>query len=126
MGLATTYRHVKALAEQSVVVGVDYPGQPTRYEWVDGQEKTHFTCRGCDKLFALNIPQTDELPDSRPTSRIHSDRRRIHSVWALPEVLGSERITQPAERPDAQGGVTVHLFVFLVEQVLHSPEKAQG
>ena len=32
MGLATTYRHVKALTEQSIVVGVDYPGQPTRYE----------------------------------------------------------------------------------------------
>ena len=63
LGLATTYRHVKALAKQSVVVGVDYPGQPTRYEWVDGQDKTHFTCRGCDKLFALNIPQSDELPN---------------------------------------------------------------
>jgi Fur family ferric uptake transcriptional regulator len=63
LGLATVYRHVKALAEQSVVVGVDYPGQPTRYEWVDGQDKTHFTCRGCDKLFALDLPQQDERPD---------------------------------------------------------------
>ena len=63
LGLATTYRHVKALADDSVVVGVDYPGQPTRYEWVDGQDKTHFTCRSCDKLFALDLPQTDELPE---------------------------------------------------------------
>ena len=61
LGLATTYRQIKTLAEQSVVVGVDYPGQPTRYEWVDGKDKTHFTCRGCDKLFALNLPQSDEL-----------------------------------------------------------------
>ena len=61
LGLATTYRHVKALADDSVVVGVDYPGQPTRYEWVDGQDKTHFTCRSCDKLFALNLPPSDEL-----------------------------------------------------------------
>ena len=63
LGLATTYRHVKALADDSVVVGVDYPGQPTRYEWVDGQDKTHFTCRSCDKLFALDLPQVDELAD---------------------------------------------------------------
>ena len=68
LGLATTYRHVKALAEQSVVVGVDYPGQPTRYEWADGLQKVHFVCRSCEKLFAIqeNLdfkePDAPELP----------------------------------------------------------------
>ena len=117
---------MKTLADDSVVVGVDYPGQPTRYEWVDGQDKTHFTCRSCDKLFALDLPQADELTDFELPPGIRSNWERIHSVWALPEMLGLERITQPAKRPNAQGGVTVHLFVFLVEQVLHSPEKTQG
>ena len=63
IGLATVYRHIRTLAEGGLVVGVDYPGQPTRYEWVDGRDKTHFSCRGCDKLFALEVPQAEELPD---------------------------------------------------------------
>ena len=58
-----TYRHVRSLAEQGLVVGVDYPDQPTRYEWADGRNKTHFSCRGCDKLFALDLPRTNDLPD---------------------------------------------------------------
>ena len=63
LGLATTYRHIRNLAKQDLVVGVDYPGQPTRYEWVDGKDKTHFTCRGCEKLFALDLPQVNDLPN---------------------------------------------------------------
>ena len=53
LGIATTYRHIKTLSESHQVVGVDYPGQPPRYEWADGQDKVHFACRACDKLFAL-------------------------------------------------------------------------
>ncbi|MBT7649850.1 MAG: transcriptional repressor [Opitutae bacterium] len=53
LGIATIYRHLKALCESMQVVGVDYPGQPPRYEWVDGKDKVHFTCRSCDKLYAL-------------------------------------------------------------------------
>ena len=61
LGIATTYRHIKSLSESHQVVGVDYPGQPPRYEWADGQDKVHFACRNCEKLFALedtseNIP----------------------------------------------------------------------
>ena len=52
LGIATTYRHLKTLSENHQVVGVDYPGQPPRYEWADGQDKVHFACRSCDKLFA--------------------------------------------------------------------------
>ena len=63
LGLATTYRHIRNLAEQGLVVGVDYPDQPTRYEWADGRDKTHFSCRGCEKLFALDLPQADDLLD---------------------------------------------------------------
>ena len=50
LGIATTYRHLKALSESNHVVGVDYPGQPPRYEWVDGQDKVHFACRSCDNV----------------------------------------------------------------------------
>ena len=64
IGIATTYRHLKALAEKNRVVGVDYPGQPPRYEWADGEDKVHFACRSCDKLFALK-DTTEEIPPAK-------------------------------------------------------------
>ncbi len=62
LGLATTYRHIRALATEGLVVGVDYPGHPIRYEWADGREKHHFSCRRCGKLFALDAHQPTEPP----------------------------------------------------------------
>jgi len=66
LGIATTYRHLKTLSENNQVVGVDYPGQPPRYEWADGQDKVHFACRSCDKLFALDDTTEDIPPAQAP------------------------------------------------------------
>ncbi|MBT3667965.1 MAG: transcriptional repressor, partial [Opitutae bacterium] len=46
--------------------GVDYPGQPPRYEWADGEDKVHFACRTCDKLFALEDTTEDTPPAKAP------------------------------------------------------------
>ena len=67
IGIATTYRHLKMLGEKNQVVGVDYPGQPPRYEWADGKDKVHFACRSCDKLFALDDTTDDTPPAEAPT-----------------------------------------------------------
>ena len=48
------------------MVGVDYPGQPPRYEWADGEDKVHFACRICDKLFALEDTTEDTPPAKAP------------------------------------------------------------
>jgi len=66
LGIATTYRHLKTLSESLQVVGVDYPGQPPRYEWADGKDKVHFSCRACDKLFALEDTTEDTPPAKAP------------------------------------------------------------
>ena len=66
IGIATTYRHLKSLGESQQVVGVDYPGQPPRYEWVDGEDKVHFACRSCDRLFALDDTSGDTPPAQAP------------------------------------------------------------
>jgi len=66
LGIATTYRHLRKLTEDQQVVGVDYPGQPPRYEWADGQDKVHFSCRSCGKLFALEDTTEDEPPAKVP------------------------------------------------------------
>ena len=68
LGIATTYRHIKTLSETNQVVGVDYPGQPPRYEWADGKDKVHFACRSCDKLFAL-----EDTTEDRPPAKVPKD-----------------------------------------------------
>ena len=67
IGIATTYRHLRLRTEHNQVVGVDYPGQPPRYEWADGQDKVHFACRTCDKLFALEDTTSDTPPAMVPS-----------------------------------------------------------
>jgi len=66
IGIATTYRHLKMLGEKNQVVGVDYPGQPPRYEWADGKDKVHFACRSCNKLYALEDTAEDKPPVEEP------------------------------------------------------------
>ena len=66
IGIATTYRHLKMLGEKNQVVGVDYPGQPPRYEWADGKDKVHFACRSCNKLYALEDTAEDKPPIEEP------------------------------------------------------------
>ena len=64
IGIATTYRHLRTLSEENQVVGVDYPGHPPRYEWADGQDKVHFACRSCDKLYAME-DTTGDIPPAK-------------------------------------------------------------
>ena len=66
LGIATTYRHIRKLTEEQQVVGVDYPGQPPRYEWADGKDKVHFSCRSCNKLYALEDTTSDTPPAQAP------------------------------------------------------------
>lgn len=59
LGLRTVYRQIKDMAEEGLVVGVDYPGQPLRYEWVSSKEHAHFICRECRQVYDLEV----EVPD---------------------------------------------------------------
>ena len=69
LGLATTYRHLRKLESENLLVGVDYPGQPTRYEWADGEQKIHFGCRSCEKLFA--VEEGDDFKEPKPPKLPH-------------------------------------------------------
>ena len=59
IGLRTIYRQLNDMAEEGVVVGVDYPGQPLRYERVSNAHHAHFICRRCDRVFDMQV----EVPD---------------------------------------------------------------
>lgn len=59
IGLRTVYRQLKDMVAEGLIVGVDYPGQPLRYEWVSETDHAHFICRKCDRVFDLEV----EIPD---------------------------------------------------------------
>jgi Fur family ferric uptake transcriptional regulator len=60
IGLRTVYRHIKDLVESDEIAGIDYPGQPVRYEVVDNRgSRPHLICRRCGRLFDLPIEEPD-------------------------------------------------------------------
>lgn len=64
LGLRTVYRQIKEMVESGGIVGIDYPGQPLRYEAVTGHHGAHFVCRKCNRLYTLKHEVMDvPLPD---------------------------------------------------------------
>jgi len=62
LGLRTVYRHVKDLLEENRILGIQYPGQPIRYEIVDERgSRPHFICRVSNQVFDLPIREP-EIP----------------------------------------------------------------
>ena len=64
IGLRTIYRQLKDMSSEGLVVGVDYPGQPLRYEWVSRDNHAHFICRLCKRVYDLkmDVPDVDIQP----------------------------------------------------------------
>nr|WP_242615611.1 transcriptional repressor [Sphaerotilus mobilis] len=54
LGIATVYRHLKALQADARVRTLELPGQPVRYEWVVQAHLHHFHCHRCDRVFPLD------------------------------------------------------------------------
>lgn len=61
LGLATVYRLIRRMLDEQELVGVDFPGQPTRYELPTRAMHSHFICTRCNKVF--------DLPDSATSSQ---------------------------------------------------------
>ena len=51
LGIATVYRTVRALCDESWLVAVDIPGEAPRYERAQKGHHHHFVCRECDRVF---------------------------------------------------------------------------
>lgn len=65
VGLRTVYRNIRELVSEGKLVGVDYPGQPLRYEAVSPNgHHPHFICRSCNRVFqlAVEIPEISVKP----------------------------------------------------------------
>lgn len=56
LGAATVDRFIKEMRQSFELVGLSFPGQPTRFELPADKEHPHFICRVCEKVFDLDIP----------------------------------------------------------------------
>lgn len=54
LGIATVYRHIKAMLADGWLRAVELPGQPSRYEVADKHHHHHFHCRACDGVFEVD------------------------------------------------------------------------
>ena len=53
IGIATVYRTVKSFQDEGMLVAVEMPGQPPRYEMSGLSHHHHFHCRRCDCVFEM-------------------------------------------------------------------------
>ena len=60
LGSATVDRAIREMTETFQVIGVEFPGQPRRYELPADHEHPHFICRICERVF--DLPVAMQLP----------------------------------------------------------------
>lgn len=53
LGSSTVDRTIREFTEVYELLGVDFPGQPRRYELPTLEEHPHFICRVCDRVYNL-------------------------------------------------------------------------
>jgi Fur family ferric uptake transcriptional regulator len=61
LGSATVDRAIREMTDEFCIIGVEFPGQPKRYELPAESEHPHFICRVCQRVFDLPIKM--ELPE---------------------------------------------------------------
>jgi Fur family ferric uptake transcriptional regulator len=53
IGIATVYRNIRALVDESWLTAVELPGEVPRYEVQGKAHHHHFHCRRCDRVFEV-------------------------------------------------------------------------
>ena len=54
LGIATVYRHLRALVEEGWLAAIDLPGAGARFERAGKAHHHHLVCRECDRV--LEVP----------------------------------------------------------------------
>ncbi|MGB0184159.1 MAG: Fur family transcriptional regulator [Opitutales bacterium] len=63
LGSSTVNLAIRKFSEAFNLVGVDFPGQPRRYELPSDREHPHFICRKCNRVYDLDCVM--QLPPLR-------------------------------------------------------------
>lgn len=73
LGIATVYRNIKALVDESWLMAVELPGEPPRYEVAGKDHHHHFRCDRCCRVFELHgcVPAIEALAAPGFTVRTH-------------------------------------------------------
>lgn len=64
LGSATVDRAIREMTAEFYIIGVEFPGQPRRYELPAKHEHPHFVCRKCERVF--DLPVAMQLPMITP------------------------------------------------------------
>lgn len=59
LGIATVYRHLKALLAEGRLAAVELPGEPRRFELAGKGHHHHFLCRACGRVFEVPRCEVD-------------------------------------------------------------------
>ena len=60
LGSATVDRAIREMTSKFYIIGVEFPGQPRRYELPAECEHPHFICRECELVY--DLPVRMQLP----------------------------------------------------------------
>lgn len=89
LGPATVDRYIKNRTENFQLVGLSFPGQPTRYELPSEKEHPHFICRVCQKVFDLDIAM--RLPKITLPAGFHQTGGEVVYSGVCPSCSGRVR-----------------------------------
>lgn len=89
LGSATVDRAIREMTAEFYVIGVEFPGQPKRYELPAEAEHPHFICRLCNRVFDLPIQM--QLPPIQPPKGFRVSGGEIIYSGTCPECGPSNR-----------------------------------
>ena len=87
LGIRTVYRFIHDMVEEGKLVGLDYPGQPPRFELVHRRHHPHFICRKCKKLFDFKKETSDVTYD--PPAGFIIEGQEVTFYGTCPSCLGT-------------------------------------
>jgi Fur family ferric uptake transcriptional regulator len=104
IGIATVYRHLKAMLREGHAVAVKLPGGRVRYETADRSHHHHFVCDSCQRVF--EVPGCPPGLHGLTPAGFSVDRHEVILYGSCSECGGESRgARRKARRGRGAGGV---------------------
>ncbi len=89
LGSATVDRAIREMTAEYYVIGVEFTGQPKRYELPATHEHPHFICRNCERVF--DLPLAMKLPKITPPKGFLVTGGEVIYSGSCPDCRAKER-----------------------------------